>query len=130
MRFPTRTAGPGPEDRKRAAAAIAANDQTVWAPRAWAARPALVRRRADSVQYVAMRGSDQAVKAIRVRLAATAVPSGQVRAGASSRTAATAVGSRARRVGVGATASLGPGELRWLLAAGARARAGRSEAAP
>jgi hypothetical protein len=44
-----------------------------------------------------------------VRLAATAVPSAQVRAGASRRTAATAVVSRARRMGLAAAVSL----VRW-----------------
>src|SRR5262249_56219264 len=91
------------------------------APRASAARPALVRRRAGSVQQVAMRGSDQAVKAIRVRLAATAVPSAQVRAGASGRTAATAVEPRARRMGLAAAGSPVPGYERSLDAASLRA---------
>jgi hypothetical protein len=64
---------------------------------------------AAPLQYAAMRGSDQAVKAMRVRLAATAVPSAQVRVGASRSTAATAVVSRASRIGLAAAVSL----VRW-----------------
>ena len=64
------------------------------------------RRRDVGTGQVAVRGSDQAVKAIRVRLAAMAIPSTQVRAGAASMTAVTAVASRTRMTGLAAAVNL------------------------
>ena len=65
-----------------------------------------LRRRDVGTGQVAVRGSDQAVKAIRVRLATIAIPSTQVRAGAASMTAVTAVASRTRMTGLAAAVNL------------------------